>query len=1602
MGETSEGAAGATSRPGKTAASTATPRAHAWAAIALGFLAVLGVAYYCFTKQQARRTAELQSEYARSIDHVGRQIELRYLNYGQVVASWTAMANEVDRLETKKPFEKDAEARTRAAQRSLAEAQARHEAAKRQRKAVTDTIHVLDAVYANLANDADAESALQGQIESAKASAKAAVDASTEADREAQEAAASAQAAADAATHAGDAAAAAAKAAAHAAAATANSPPATVTAETHSAAAEAASASTALGDVIAIDGGASSGAPPAPDPATAAAAAASAREAAEQANALAAQRAAEADRTRKRAELEDDAAQEQRHTLTALVETLETAEDGKRATSAVAAQAFTAFSSATRVLKKAEVEARRAAEDAARARATPADIAQEERGGLGFQNLLSSYRKDLEECRVQPASGGGESVGLCMARRIATANEADARGVSIVPCPPGVTPSRGPVVIESADPTRSADPVIVFPPSAGADAMAGVCGQVAISRLLGSGPSASTPWVVEPQEEVFDQVLLLKDDGTALYASPGGANVRVITLPGFDAKAPRASRFVPEVPLGTSAYEELLQPIDVPAAFPCSSGDACPTGSSASTPPPSTRSGGLVLCGLVQHERFLHDRDRVLPITFLLGAALAGMGVLLLPLAKLWLVGPRSRFRRFDIALLVTSALVATFLCTMLFFSYLATNQLDHRLDHDLDGVSKTVAARLKGELAAGANALSQFTRRTVDLQRALHPGGRDKRAASPKEACKNGGVSGGASGPPNGGESGAARDGCSLPVCEVTTVSYQNLLDNAEPDPGASRDAPAPETGWTLAFWANASGRQQIKYVPPPFKHAPNPIDVSKRQYFQRALKNDVGCLASSAAECASRKFDGVPEVVRSATSGKIVLIIARPTFDVDPPPPDAPANGVAGVEWNLRAFKAPLLPVGFQLAVVDAKGVVMLHSNNDAHQGQSIFDDLSDPGPLRALMAADTTTTLDANYLGVGSRVHVNPLPGVGWYVLTIARKDLVESPTATMVMLTAAGYAWLVALVAFAGGAVLVATRVACRLAGNASVRRHTLRPSSAHANEYGRAALTTLAGTAALCVGAVALAPSVPIAVFLVLSVALALGSVWILPGNRQARRPSRGADEGASTATAPSSAERDLARRRAPMFPLAYASCCFGLAGALVVAPATVLFVGAFDQSVDNLVRTEQEHIARPFRYDAACFDGHPDSANVHCGPSASLFRSERVEPADAPTAARWAWWLWPLPYLEDLLPPLAVGGGDWSARLYRAPCALDPANPADRAWHRASAELDLLASGAASKCLMTAVPQLRSLGNYDLESLVGLVGAILALLLLAHVIAFLSIRRLLFLDLAARLAGRPPLAPETWRGSKRKILVLGAPPELEATLRTQEFEPADATAEAAGADASIFLAIDGLLESADHAARVGRLSQTEGTVVLLARVDPIANAPAALRASWADALMAFEIERAPAASDPRLDEGCRRGTALFVHLWNDTTEDERRVLAQMAIDGHPAPHPANTPVLEHLCSRGLLDPSTLAIASNDFADFVRRTMSTADLEAWENTDGGTAWGMLRVPLLTGITALLAILGNSHIELAATGALVPSIAAALPPVLKILMGSSSAS
>jgi hypothetical protein len=203
--------------------------------------------------------------------------------------------------------------------------------------------------------------------------------------------------------------------------------------------------------------------------------------------------------------------------------------------------------------------------------------------------------------------------------------------------------------------------------------------------------------------------------------------------------------------------------------------------------------------------------------------------------------------------------------------------------------------------------------------------------------------------------------------------------------------------------------------------------------------------------------------------------------------------------------------------------------------------------------------------------------------------------------------------------------------------------------------------------------------------------------------------------------------------------------------------------------------------------------------------------------------------------------------------------------------------------------------------------------------------------------------------------------------------------------------------LHGLLEQPEAADRLARYAPKSPRFILLCDVDPLRHLPAPLRDAWTAALQVF---RKSDGSCSGADALLRPTTAMMTAWWKTCDDDERRVLGQLALDGYTNPHPANIPAIKQLVERGFLRADKLTITSSTFADFVRHSLGSDEIRKWEDAAESSAWQSIKVPLGTGVAALLTALAASKPELGVASALVPLATVGLPSLLRILAATVS--
>jgi len=926
----------------------------------------------------------------------------------------------------------------------------------------------------------------------------------------------------------------------------------------------------------------------------------------------------------------------------------------------------------------------------------------------------------------------------------------------------------------------------------------------------------------------------------------------------------------------------------------------------------------LIVVNLVRQDRLEQEVRGLSPLTFLALVTLAALSIFSWPIAKLWLVGASSRFNRFDSAFLGTSALAGTFIVTLVILALIGRERLNRRTDDQLGALASEITTRLDQAMKNASKNLGSFNDETKRLQSALAAAGstqaHDFRIPDGVDkACR-------------------AVDKASRHVQWPFPEDENALWSVCETKILGQMTVGGPRA--SLAFWANEKGYVQIQESDT--EHGPPPVNVAARDYF------------ASAREACDRKGKpvDVPEVVRSLTSTQKVLVVARASCGSDP---EAPKDlSVSGFETSLARFERLSVPPGLQWAVVDGSGRVMLHSSMDGHHLHDIFVDLDDSTKeeVRSAMFSRSTEPFRGEYRGIRSRLRVDQNTGTDWYIVTIASRTQNEAITRDTLVTTAATFGLFVLLMAFAA--------IAFVLSRLGEGKEHVLdpRPRAGAARTYAAVAARLAFGSTVLLLSTL-VCPWIPTALLLLAAAALLVVSARQVPGIWP--------EEGKSSVAA---ADLDgwrarLRQRMNPLtalgiwdrLPATYALCCFCFAATFIVVPTTSLFVGAFSLASQSALRAEQRVVAEePSCTGAAgpkCVKVVPGLEPVRGAPAPA---TETVSPYLSASA------LWPLePLMAWFHPDYLQASANAASELRVAPG--DPWGP-----RIASKDPDGIP-------LESVVPRLLRHTNWAHLGL-GALGVVL-LLLVAHAVAYLSLKRLFFMDTLMERSGSDKRTEPSGR-----VLFLFPPPKAIDT-----------------ADESFSTTI--VLRESDAWATPGPIiARVRAATRVLAEVDPLRRGPPESRAQWAEVLKDFKIVRGP-GRPPQTSNGTPN-PAAFTHQWNLSDLDERKVLAQLALDGHASPNPSNEPVLRHLAARGLVDDATLTIADPAFARYIESSITPEQMKEWQAGETEVAWDVIRLPLVTSVGLVLMLVFVSRPELAESGALLlPPAAGSLPAVLRFV-------
>jgi hypothetical protein len=178
----------------------------------------------------------------------------------------------------------------------------------------------------------------------------------------------------------------------------------------------------------------------------------------------------------------------------------------------------------------------------------------------------------------------------------------------------------------------------------------------------------------------------------------------------------------------------------------------------------------------------------------------------------------------------------------------------------------------------------------------------------------------------------------------------------------------------------------------------------VVERDYFQQVFS---GRGLWSVKACREGCF---LESHRSWITGRPQVVLAQSTR--------IPALPVATLSIPMSSVIDPVLPPGFEFAVVNREGQVQFHSDSQRNLHENLLLETDGNARLQSLLHARSEGTLDTFYWGRPYRAHVRPTVIPGWSIVTLFDKQqtrplVLEWTAAALSMQALYTLGWVVAM-------------------------------------------------------------------------------------------------------------------------------------------------------------------------------------------------------------------------------------------------------------------------------------------------------------------------------------------------------------------------------------------------------------------------------------------------------------------------------------------------------------------------------------------------------------------------------------------------------------
>lgn len=431
----------------------------------------------------------------------------------------------------------------------------------------------------------------------------------------------------------------------------------------------------------------------------------------------------------------------------------------------------------------------------------------------------------------------------------------------------------------------------------------------------------------------------------------------------------------------------------------------------------------LALVALVSEAR-LGAQSRALDAnTLSVAFFFLGLALLVVPLGKLFLLGPHARYGKIDAGLLFGAILFSALLAVVAGLTFYAHHRLDARHTAQMKTTLDKVEGLLDSQIVAASTQLKIFQRKY----------GCDSRTFASKTASPHTSV------PYVPCETKVKFNAKNIDSwCNFTEHQYRtpdDLYDKDQEPTGSGyfrgaqtierstlREDNTKLVGDYSIVGISSEGNPVYRLSSRPDNTA-IPVALASRDYFQRASKMRTRMLTSKNGASADGHHR-VASLQLSENTADYILVVAEPILPAEATKTEAAREEnpcpvvVHSLATNMPLLASELvLPEDYTIAVLRRDGQTLYHSELDkrSRHGYNFYESITNDDALRAAMRARVEDDLETSYLGKPSRIVVRYLHEQDWYLVVTAPTVRLHGVVASCIWISIVGCSFFLLIIA-----------------------------------------------------------------------------------------------------------------------------------------------------------------------------------------------------------------------------------------------------------------------------------------------------------------------------------------------------------------------------------------------------------------------------------------------------------------------------------------------------------------------------------------------------------------------------------------------------------